>query len=896
MKNKVSKITGKSSTVDMLTEIENGIQYFLIPLRGLYRITARGSGYGTDFGGLGASVSGIFKFKEGDRLKIIVGQAGRSDQPLAAGGAGGSFVLNAENELLIAAGGAGGNDHGLEKMSLRKLSDAKLSANGNDASDIGVMYGRHGGLGKGGERGSTGSGGGSGVFSDGADHSGIGGTDTVIPARSLYDKNSQHLIKQNVPEDFAALGGQYMELRKDVFGDNIPYYSEGGFGGGGAGAKMTAGGGGGFSGGSGGGINGTSGGGGCFLRYTGGRQFASIDNNKTGQVIVTMIGIGIEEPYPMTWYLIFAFSAGIGLTAVCGCCLSWISRMMDYLLPTDTILREKLKEQRMQAAYEAAFRKIEYDQLMKQAESARLVRDRDKSRIENEKLRDETSNQDETSYLTKTGYYTSGYDSETDSGTIRKREQTSASSINSFLYGAGKRMNDRSEDLSTIGSMLYARGRRYQRDQVIERKRKSKKISGSKISGNSSSKYRNRSSKNYSGIRSEKKFRNNFSRIDEESTKSSGKSLTIEKNKIVWLRPGEREISEQIDVPGKWKMPSSFKNPTNRTFTKSFEKLIDHSSKNSSETSNYLAENSESHSGSQSPSEITVVNTFATNERWSHLNMKRTFSRAKSVVRPIRKRSGTPDSIRALKARIKNGGHEGFGNRLKLMKVMSQLHDKQKNAEELMKVPMVDRKFKHQVKEIRAGSGVIVKSSDKIKDAVMGNFEVNENEDLKTGPPKTDDEIFMSLSNTLGDAPIAKTPIATFEPLDEADPARFLPRFKIKDTGKSVEKLKNARALEMANTFNFVKERVEEEITSTSHGPESTSLPSTVGIETGGNSARQIVQMYDKKSSFGSVDRKKHDIDRTGNVSRNSVENSALSVETTAEIELDSWGVRSYSR
>ena len=117
-------------------------------------------------------------------------------------------------------------------------------------------------------------------------------------------------------------------------------------------------------------------------------------------------------------------------------------------------------------------------------------------------------------------------------------------------------------------------------------------------------------------------------------------------------------------------------------------------------------------------------------------------------------------------------------------------------------------------------------------------------------------------------------------------------RFKIKDTGKSVEKLKNARALEMANTFNFVKERVEEEITSTSHGPESTSLPSTVGIETDGNSARQIVQMYDKKSSFGSVDRKKHDIDRTGNVSRNSVENSALSVETTAEIELDSWGVK----
>lgn len=74
-----------------MIDVIDGIQLWRAPMRGLYRITARGAGYGTDFGGKGASISGLFHLHEGQTLRIMVGQRGYADGSLTAGGAGASY-------------------------------------------------------------------------------------------------------------------------------------------------------------------------------------------------------------------------------------------------------------------------------------------------------------------------------------------------------------------------------------------------------------------------------------------------------------------------------------------------------------------------------------------------------------------------------------------------------------------------------------------------------------------------------------------------------------------------------------------------------------------------------------------------------------------------------------
>merc|ERR1711972_619369 len=158
-----------------------------------------------------------------------------------------------------------------------------------------------------------------------------------------------------------------MEIRKMDSGGEIKSFSEGGFGGGGAGFHESAGGGGGYSGGAGGPKNGTSGGGGCFLKYTGGKQYAVIDNEKSGAVIITLIGLPNEEPIPMTWYLVLSFICGIGLAAICGCLLAWVAKCMDFLIPTHQLEFQRTQQRLQQAAYEAAIRKIQYEQMLREA-------------------------------------------------------------------------------------------------------------------------------------------------------------------------------------------------------------------------------------------------------------------------------------------------------------------------------------------------------------------------------------------------------------------------------------------------------------------------------------------------------------------------------------------------
>ena len=90
-----------------------------------------------------------------------------------------------------------------------------------------------------------------------------------------------------------------------------------------------------YSGGGGGAENSYSGGGGCFLKYTGGRQLAALDNSDEGYVIISLIGLPKEDPKPMKLYLSLSFILGIGVATWCGCLMQWISKCMDWVLGED---------------------------------------------------------------------------------------------------------------------------------------------------------------------------------------------------------------------------------------------------------------------------------------------------------------------------------------------------------------------------------------------------------------------------------------------------------------------------------------------------------------------------------------------------------------------------------
>lgn len=94
-----------------------GEQIWTIPETATYTILARGAGGGRSNGwgqngGAGAAMTAQFNLSLGDKLKIIVGQAGL-DNYYDAGGGGGSFVSllpagGGDEVLLIAAAGGGG--------------------------------------------------------------------------------------------------------------------------------------------------------------------------------------------------------------------------------------------------------------------------------------------------------------------------------------------------------------------------------------------------------------------------------------------------------------------------------------------------------------------------------------------------------------------------------------------------------------------------------------------------------------------------------------------------------------------------------------------------------------------------------------------------------------------
>ena len=90
-----------------VVNVVNGIQQFIIPATGNYKIDVQGARGGHSIYGQGAQMVGVFAFEEGEVLEVLVGQKGGIFR--SGSGGGGSFVVRSSNqEPLVIAGGGGG--------------------------------------------------------------------------------------------------------------------------------------------------------------------------------------------------------------------------------------------------------------------------------------------------------------------------------------------------------------------------------------------------------------------------------------------------------------------------------------------------------------------------------------------------------------------------------------------------------------------------------------------------------------------------------------------------------------------------------------------------------------------------------------------------------------------
>ena len=249
-----------------------GIQEWIVPFSGIYKIEVWGAKGGTGKysgsttnSGLGAYLSGQFELSSGNTLKILVGQSGQnqtnnSNNAGGGGGGGGTFVIKGTDTPLIIAGGGGGGggragQHGV---------NASFISSGTQTSNNSGTPGSNGQGGSGGGE-TWGSGGGGGFTSNG----GNGGS----PATGGFSFSN------------GGVGGSTKSM----------YAAIGGFGGGG-GVAYSGGGGGGYSGGA-GGISsepyGGGGGGGSF--NSGSNQESSSGHNiDHGKVVITFINTAYE--------------------------------------------------------------------------------------------------------------------------------------------------------------------------------------------------------------------------------------------------------------------------------------------------------------------------------------------------------------------------------------------------------------------------------------------------------------------------------------------------------------------------------------------------------------------------------------------------------------------------
>lgn len=274
-----------ASTLNGLVAVSGGIQAWMVPLTGMYHISAEGaqgaSAQSGRIGGKGALIEGDFMFTSGTILNFLVGQMGLGQSSgTNGGGGGGSFVVGAGATPLLVAGGGGGTRSAAQQNG----TDASITTSGYKASLSGTTYvptlkGTAIGLGGAASSSSWGSGGG-GFFGDGqADGSwGDGGNSWAH-----------------------GMTGGFVTSACGAF-------AHGGFGGGGSGnGCYGGGGGGGYSGGDGGLV---AGGGGSFNAGSNQLAFAGLGFGD-GLIVVTSL---TAVPEPTSIALLGLGLLGLGLS------------------------------------------------------------------------------------------------------------------------------------------------------------------------------------------------------------------------------------------------------------------------------------------------------------------------------------------------------------------------------------------------------------------------------------------------------------------------------------------------------------------------------------------------------------------------------------------------------
>ena len=128
-------ITPGYGTANVLT-LSGGIQYWTVPFTGLYTIEAGGA---STPGGSGAVMSNTVTLTQGTVISILVGQ-----QSTGLTGAGGTFVVNGSNALVV-AGGAGAYGSAIFSIGAQGNSGAGFSSDGPATNSF-----LHGGVSSGG--------------------------------------------------------------------------------------------------------------------------------------------------------------------------------------------------------------------------------------------------------------------------------------------------------------------------------------------------------------------------------------------------------------------------------------------------------------------------------------------------------------------------------------------------------------------------------------------------------------------------------------------------------------------------------------------------------------------------------------------------------------------------
>jgi len=261
--------------------VKNGTQLWQCKRAGVYKITAYGpSGYTPNklSPGKGAVVSARFEIPADTEIRMLVGQKGYKHS-----GSGGTFVVmmfeKYTKNLLLVAGAGGSSNSPIPNLG---VTDASRSKKGKDGSTTGTNFGKGGDNGQGGEMGGANSGPNTSGGGAGYHGNGIASSDQrFTPKPSSAMKYLTHTREGEAP----GLGGSYTYNM-----NNVRTVYEGGFGGGGSGAKEAPGGAGGYSGGGGGPSQGYSGGGGTYWSPEHAEDAKiQISNQGEGKVVVEWI-------------------------------------------------------------------------------------------------------------------------------------------------------------------------------------------------------------------------------------------------------------------------------------------------------------------------------------------------------------------------------------------------------------------------------------------------------------------------------------------------------------------------------------------------------------------------------------------------------------------------------